>query len=130
MLTPEQDANTEMSAIAKGITQSEWVLETLPGLIATRERASGRYSQVAYRTHLVGRHCRGAGGSGNAHHHVHGRSARGDRSGRTEVARRAGRKACRARKAHRSIEGTAHRLDGQVVGSRGLPRCNGLASRG
>lgn len=52
MLTPEQDANTEMSAIAKGITQSERVLETLPGLIATRETASGKHSQVAYRTHL------------------------------------------------------------------------------
>jgi hypothetical protein len=52
VLTPEQDPNTEMSAIAKGITQSERVLETLPVLIATRETASGRYSQVAYRTHL------------------------------------------------------------------------------
>jgi hypothetical protein len=52
VLTPEQDANTEMSAIAKGITQSERVLETLPVLIATTETASGRYSQIAYRTHL------------------------------------------------------------------------------
>ena len=52
MLTPEQDANTEMSAIAKGITQSERVVETLPSLIATRETANGRYSQLAYRTHL------------------------------------------------------------------------------
>ena len=52
MLTPEQDANTEMSAIAKGSAQSERVLETLPDLIATREMANGRYSQVAYKTHL------------------------------------------------------------------------------
>jgi hypothetical protein len=52
VLTPEQDANTEISAIAKGITQSDRVLETLPGLIAARETASGKHSHVAYRVHL------------------------------------------------------------------------------
>jgi hypothetical protein len=40
-----------MSAIAKAMTESKRALATLPGLIATRERASGRYSQVAYRVH-------------------------------------------------------------------------------